>query len=157
VWPITAAVTAVEAHIGRLIDTLVKASGTLSTTLGHALVQTYKSDMTRSWPARFEWLSRGFGVSVQGTSLAQDMCTVNELRNAIVHGNMNLTDVQCRNLQDMINLRRSLSRVLGVHCVGRKVVVGHATTKLAIKVCIDFVQFLDHAVITKYPSLIGDQ
>lgn len=151
-WLITAGVTVVEAHVDRVIKGLVAASGLAEATFGSAILSRYGSDFTRTWPDRFYWLDRGFNVAATGETEGQDMQTAIELRNAIVHGDMSLTDLQVEKLAAMVQLKRRLWSVLDVECLGRRLVLSDRTAVKAATVCVKFVRYFDAKVILAHPT-----
>ena len=152
-WLITASVTVVEAHVDRVLKGLVDASGLAESNLGSAILSRYSSEFTRTWSDRFHWLDRGFNVAAPGETEGQDMQTAVELRNAIVHGDMNLTDLQVEKLPSMVQLKRRLWSVLDVECLGRRLILGDRTSAKAATVCVNFVRYFDAKVILSHPSV----
>jgi hypothetical protein len=152
-WTVTATVTAVEAHLTKTIRTLVLASGVPDTLLGAAMLAEYGSDFDQTWDARFDWLRRGFGLAIKGTREAQDFLTVVDLRNAVVHGHMNLTELQTRKFFQLLDLKARLFRILKVQCAGRSIRLDKETPVLAIAAARTFVLMLDQTIMAACPSL----
>lgn len=153
-WTVTATATAVETHLTKTVRTLVVASGVADTQLGAAMLAEYGSDFDQTWDARFEWLRRGFGLTIKGTREAQDFLTVVDLRNAVAHGHMNLTELQTRKFFSLLDLKARLFRVLKVQCAGRTVLLDEKTPVLAIAAARTFVLMLDQVVTAAYPGLM---
>lgn len=81
------------------------------------------------------------------------MQTAIELRNAVVHGDMSLTDMQVEKLASMVQLKRRLWAVLGVECLGRRLVLGDRTASKAATVSVEFVRHFDSKVIRSHPAV----
>jgi hypothetical protein len=106
----------------------------------------------QSWTERFRWLGSGFGVSIKGTAAAQDMQTLVELRNSIVHGGGRLTERQSRNLADLLELERRLRQVLDVSVERRRIRISDSTFDRAIRICRTFVVTFDDELRTRHPK-----
>ncbi len=137
----------------RLFARLVDQSAVPESMLGAALLAVHQKSLTDSWSSRFEWLSKGFGIPMSGTRQAQAMRQLVELRNAIVHGSMALTDRQMADIRKMIELKRSLLSTLDVHCVGRAVRLGEQTLRRTMQTSVDFVTELDRLALRSYPRI----
>ncbi|MEU3576351.1 hypothetical protein AB0H24_08030 [Streptomyces globisporus] len=145
-WIFIDAVTAVEVHVDRTIDTLVSTSGVSDSRFGRALLTKLGDDMNRSWPARYEWLSGGFGFNIRGQTFEQNFDVVIECRNAIVHGSGSLTSRQQSNFARFTELRRRLASVLKVDVHGVNLALSAESAKRSITVSRDFIYGFDLSV-----------
>lgn len=142
-WVLVDALTAVEVHVDRSIETLVNHSGISSTRFGSSLLADLGEGMNKSWHARFQWLADGFGVNVKGGKVAQDLNVVIECRNAIVHGSGRLTKRQQSPFVKFTDLRRRLASVLEVEVHGTRLVLSNSSAHRVLAVSRDFVGGFD--------------
>ncbi|WP_329127327.1 hypothetical protein [Streptomyces sp. NBC_01465] len=145
-WIVVDAVAAVEVHVDRSLESLINDSGVSGLPIGATFLSRYGEDMSRSWDARYEWLSDGFGVKVKGAKFQQDFHAVIECRNAIVHGSGNLTKRQRSSFGKFIQLRKQMESVLNVRVHGTEVSFSVDSARNALRVASAFVQCFDSAV-----------
>lgn len=145
-WIIVDAVAAVEVHVDRAIESLVTHSGLASLPIGGAFLSRYGEDMSRTWDARYEWLSDGFGIRVKGDKFQQDFHVAVECRNAIVHGSGHLTKRQRNSFGKFIQLRKQLESVLSVSVHGTEIVFSADSVRYSLNVATAFVHGFDQAV-----------
>jgi hypothetical protein len=151
---VIAAATAVEAHVSRTLARLIVASGVDDIPFGDALIRSVGDDFFRSWETRSRWLDDGFSLGIRGDSPYQHLQTVVQLRNAFVHGEGNLTDLQVASFTKLQNLKRDLWQVLRVQCHGRKVMPTVHTPMLVVEKVSNFVARFDDAVISRYREAV---
>jgi len=145
---VTSYCVSIEAYLTGQLDRLIEGSGLSGNRLGSKLLTTYRMDFTRTWRSRLSWIESALGLQLAGDTQAQSMELLNELRNAVVHGNLHLTDMQVADLGKQIALKRRLSETLDVCCVGRRVVIGERTDQKAFEVSVDFLIQVDRAMVT---------
>ncbi|MFD8343556.1 hypothetical protein ACFV2C_14930 [[Kitasatospora] papulosa] len=148
-WLFVDAVTAVEVHVDRVISAMVTSSGVSRTALGHALLAKLGDEISRSWPARYEWLAAGFEVKVKGEKFEQDFDVAIECRNAIVHGSGQLTKRQQSNFPRFTDLRRRMESVIGVRVFGLELAPSEESAQKCLAISRNFVYGFDHAVSGK--------
>lgn len=142
---ITAASLA-EALVGRTIDALVEESGIKSTRLGRRLIEDSADSYHQSWDGRYGILKGAFGVQISGTREAQRLDVVVNVRNALVHGEGQLTSKQTKKLTAALNLRRQVKDVLGSEVQGRKILLSPSAGHCAIGVTSEYVLAFDTVV-----------
>lgn len=143
----------VEAYVDNVLRVLIEESDVARHPFLAAMYSELEDHIFQSWTDRFRWLRDGFRVSISGSIPAQDMHTLVELRNCVVHGNGRLTDRQVRDLPKMIELEHQLSRVLRVTVESRRIHLSEQTFVSAVHVCRSFVVALDRELRTQHPSL----
>ncbi|MDX3133914.1 hypothetical protein PV367_29960 [Streptomyces europaeiscabiei] len=146
-WILVDAVTAVEVHVDRTIESLVADSGISSIPIGRAFLSRYAEDMSRTWDARYQWLADGFGVKVGIEKIRQDFQVLVECRNAIVHGSGHLTRRQQSGLGKFIQLRKQLKSVLDVGVHGTVIVFSRDSAQFSLRVASSFVHGFDRTVL----------
>lgn len=152
-WRVTASVATVEAYVTRCLARLIEIRQDDRSAFEGELLNQQRVEIFRSWDSRLSWLNKGFGIALQSLAATQQMRIANEVRNALVHGNAHLTDLQTQDLSKMIALKRDLLRVLDVHCVGRRVVLGERTLRLISDVSVRFVCAVEDRIRSAYPGL----
>ncbi len=149
---VTSMVTTVEAHVGRVIARLIVLSDVQVDRFGAAMVAHLEDEFVRTWLARTQWLDKGFDVAVRGGTTYQQFNVVIELRNAVVHGDGQLTDLQTKNLNKMLILRKDLWNTLGVDCSGMRPQYPAASRDHVLDVVTKFVVAFDKEILTKFPA-----
>jgi len=105
-----------------------------------------------TWSDRTTWLSKGFGVPIAGTTAYQDLDTAIQVRNAVAHGDEQLTDLQTRTVAKTLILRRNIRKVLQIDAIGR-LRYGTETPVRAESLARSFVLYFDEALLSEYPEL----
>ncbi|MFI6962168.1 hypothetical protein [Streptomyces sp. NPDC050255] len=141
------AVTAVESHVDHALQSLIARSELPSSGIGSAFLARYSDDMTRTWDARYEWLSEGFGVKVKGKKFQQDFNVAVECRNAIVHGSGHLTKRQQSNLVKFVELRKQLQSILKIAAHGTEMIFSADSARNAVTVTSEFVHGFDEILL----------
>ena len=112
-------------------------------------------DFTRTWPLRLEWLRKGFGIVIAGDPPFQAFDVAVEWRNAIIHGDGQLTDLQTRRLSKLLVLRKRMWDILRVQ-KPVPALAGAPPLILSLALCNDvarsMVAAFDELVIAKYPE-----
>lgn len=151
-WVLVSSVAVVEAHVATVLRALVARSNVDSTPIGASLLAAVRDDMTKTWDARMWWLGHAFGVQVGGDAPYQRFRTVVELRNALLHGDGELTDLQTRSVQKTLALKKELLQVLNVDLRGRRVVLGDDSHTRGCSAARTFVVAFDKAVLALHPE-----
>jgi hypothetical protein len=133
-WIVVDTVTAVEAHVDQAITTLVTVSRLPLNPLGKVFLEKHGEDMSRSWPARHEWLADAFDVRIKGEKFEQEMSVAIDCRNAIVHGAGNFTRRQYSKFTSFVQLRQKLHSVLAVHVHGTALILTEESARRALDV-----------------------
>lgn len=152
-WIIVTCSTCVEAHFDRMINLLIETSQVEDNRLAKSLLAESYDDIFRSWDSRLRWLDKGFGVAVAGDRPVQDYRALVELRNAVVHGQGNLTALQQRNFSKLLVLKRRLTNLLDVHFAGPKILLPTGIESNIIEICRSVTVCLDSAVLALYPGI----
>ena len=145
--------TTVEAYVETVLRELIRESGYADHPFTKAMYAELEDSLFQSWNERFRWLKSGFGISIAGTAAAQNLGTLVELRNALVHGGGRLTDRQSRELTDLVTLEQRLAQVLDVDVENRLVRFGPETGQRVVTVSRDYVIALDAEVRTRQPDV----
>lgn len=152
-WVVVSCATAVETHFNRLLSALIDMSSAGLDRFGNALLDQALDDVFKTWPSRLRWLNQGFNISVYGDTEIQEYLYVVDLRNALVHGQGELTQIQQRNFSELLALKRNLTRTLGVRFRGVKVVMNEFVQTKVLRICRNATMYIDGAVLSSYPSL----
>jgi len=152
-WIVVSCATSVENHVNRLLEALVATIRVENSAFMSALLAEVGDEIYRTWESRFHWLNKGFGIAVSGDKEIQNYMAVVELRNALVHGQDQLTPSQSRDLSKSLALKRKITRVLGVEFEGTHMHLGRAAARLSIEICRTAVVHLDKSVLSFFPDL----
>lgn len=145
--------TLVEAHVDKVIKSLFAADVAMSFALARVLHAEVEDSIFRTWEARRKWLSSAFDINVSGERVSQEFDAVIDLRNSIVHGDGQLTDLQLSKLKDFFRLRDQYVRVLSAQVSGRFITLSSDVAVRAATVSRDFVLHFDRVLLTKFPAL----
>lgn len=110
----------IEGHVDRVIDHLRTMEEAKLGKYGMYLSSLHSASDLEVWSARFKILTNGFGLDLKPQVAVQEFQLLVEVRNSLVHGNMELTRRQIQNLDKGLSLRRDMERVLDVAIQGRK-------------------------------------
>lgn len=135
-----------ESVADRLIDELVALSGLSDSRLGSSLLKASAPSFHQSWQKRHELLSSGFGISVRGRASWRDLDVVVQVRNALMHGQGFLTDMQVRNAATALKLSRRVEEVLGSQIQAREILLGEDAGERAVEVAAAYIIELDSLV-----------
>lgn len=119
-WKIVRGITLIEGHVDRVIDHLRTMEEAKLGKYGMYLSSLHSASDLEVWSARFKILTNGFGLDLKPQVAVQEFQLLVEVRNSLVHGNMELTRRQIQNLDKGLSLRRDMERVLDVAIQGRK-------------------------------------
>ena len=143
------AMAPVEVHVTSVIHRLIGSSPESDTDFGRALIEHIDSGFVDNWPSRMKWLKNGFGLTIVGNRPYQDLRLVIELRNAMVHGDGQLTEKQVGQIR---TLRSDLAKGLSVSCQGRILQPSASTAENTLRVIRSFVADFDAVVMRVYPA-----
>ncbi|MUN64460.1 hypothetical protein GMA12_15140 [Kocuria sediminis] len=143
---IISAASLAEALVGKSIDLLVDESGIKSTRLGRRLIQDSAESYHQTWDGRYGILRDAFGVQLAGNREAQRLNVVVDVRNAIVHGEGQLTSRQTKKLTNVLSMRRQINEVLESEVQGKKIVLSPTAGRCAIRVASDYALAFDAAI-----------
>jgi hypothetical protein len=149
---VTAAATAVEVHVSRILARLIALSDLLADRFAAAMIEDLEEDFVRTWRSRATWLDKGFDVQFAGTAEYQNLQVAVDLRNAIVHGDEQLTDLQTKNLNKVMALRKKLWSVLDVDCQGIRFRYAATSQDRILEVMAAFVVRFDQVVLSQHPE-----
>lgn len=154
-WTIISATTLAEGHADWILRSLLLLSQIDVSPLGAALLSASQDDMFRTWESRLEWLKDGFGIAIAGDRPTQDFMTVVSVRNAIVHGNGRLTNMQARSLDQLVQLRKRLAGSLDIKLSATQLILGEDSAVRALAISREFVIHLDKSALSAEPSVMG--
>lgn len=146
---IISAIATVEAHVDATVKLLTDMDRQTRSKLGNYLVDQYESDFSRNWKSRQSVLRDGFGVFVESERVAQDLKIVVDVRNALMHGDGKLTDLQSAKWRTVVTLRRDMARRLDIELQGRRLVIGEGSAKKACSILIEYVLQLERSIYTQ--------
>ncbi len=149
----TAVTTAVEVHINRVLGRLIVLSNLQASPFAEAMIAELEDALIRTWESRMSWLARGFGIAVTGRQPYQRFDATIQLRNAIVHGDGQLTDLQQKSLAKLTALKRNLWTALSVQCIGLVPVPTASTHAAIIDVARVFVASFDAEALRIHPAI----
>jgi hypothetical protein len=152
-WVVVASATAVETHFNRVLESLVDISGIRVNKFGDALLEEIADDIYKSWESRLRWLNRGFGVAIAGDLVMQNYLSLVDLRNALVHGQGELTPLQQRNIVKLLSMKDRLRRTLGIDFRGPAIVMNDSVQKRVVHICREVTMHVDRSVLAAHPSL----
>lgn len=153
---VTAMTAPVEAHVSRVISHLVRDSDMDRSALGRALLEEVESEMTQNWPNRTGWLARGFDIHVAGDLAWQRFDTVIQARNALVHGDGQLSDQQkALALTKLIQLKKRLRDEMNVGWSRGRLAFDATSGAAAHDAARRFVADLDARIQATYPQVRG--
>lgn len=142
----------VEVHVSGIMARLIALSGESSMLFGGALIRHVGEGFFDTWDDRLEWLKEGFGLGFAGDRPYQQLSLVVEARNAMVHGDGQLTSRQTAKPTSLRALRRDLDKVLDVTCRGILLEPAASSVEKTVDVVRRFVVAFDDAVLSAYPS-----
>lgn len=145
--------TLVEAHVDRVIKSLFAADDAMSFPLARVLHAEVEDSIFRTWEARRKWLAAAFNINVSGEKASQDFDAVVDLRNSIVHGDGQLTDLQISKFKDLFRLKEQYARVLSAQVNGRFITLPSEVAVRSAIVSRDFVLHFDRVLLNKFPAL----
>ncbi|MEU8977616.1 hypothetical protein [Streptomyces sp. NPDC048309] len=145
--------TLVEAHVDKVIKSLFSADAAMSFPLARVLHGEVEDSIFRTWEARRKWLSTAFDINVSGDKASQDFDAVIDLRNSIVHGDGQLTDLQLSKFKDLFRLKEQYARVLSAQVNGRLIALSSGVAVRSAIVSRDFVLHFDKVLLAKFPAL----
>lgn len=152
-WLVITCATCVESHFDRVLRSLVTVSGVRQNRFSNSLYESLHDDIFKSWDSRLNWLKNGFGVTIAGDRPIQEFRTVVDLRNAIVHGQGHLTEMQQKNLQKLLDLKRSLTNLLNVQFSGPEIFIPSDIGLKIILICRNAVICLDNSALRACPNI----
>ncbi|WP_162621969.1 hypothetical protein [Microbacterium suaedae] len=133
----------VESYVDDEIDHYLALREATSTTLERYLLRDYGGGFRTSWKERIRFLERGIELGAVPSPLRQDVLLVVDARNAVVHGNGELTMQQVNKGINTLDMRRQLTGRLDAHFAGKRVYFSRETSRSALGTLIDFCYWLD--------------
>lgn len=141
-----------ESFTEKILSTLLESSVVNTNRLGSALIADNWSQFFQNWDARLKWLWRGFEIP-NGTTQVQEVRTLVELRNSIVHGGGNLTRMQTGSLNKQLALEYRYRHQLDVTTEGGRLDFGSKTRIRAIEIAREFVFHIDNSARQRFPDV----
>ncbi|PCC48162.1 hypothetical protein CIK64_00190 [Brevibacterium aurantiacum] len=86
---------------------------------------------------------------VESESVAQNLKIVVDVRNALMHGDGKLTDLQSAKWKSVVALRRDMANRLDIELQGRRLVLGEDSVKLACSILIEYVLQLERSIYAR--------
>lgn len=152
-WLVVTCATCVESHFDRVLNGLINASEVEENRFANSLLANSHDDIFKTWDSRLKWLGNGFGVIISGDSPVQDFRALVELRNAVVHGQGHLTEIQQKNINKLLDLKRKLARLLDVQFFGPKVFLSSNNNLKVVQICRNVTLHLDDSVLKVHPNV----
>ncbi|PCC43887.1 hypothetical protein CIK65_04645 [Brevibacterium aurantiacum] len=146
---IVGAIATVEAYVDATVKRLIDMDSRTRSQLGNYLIDQYISELSRNWKSRHSVLRDGFGVFVESESVAQNLKIVVDVRNALMHGDGKLTDLQSAKWKSVVALRRDMANRLDIELQGRRLVLGEDSVKLACSILIEYVLQLERSIYAR--------
>ena len=144
---IIASMPPVEVHVSDSLRLLVKETRIGDNLFGQFALDELGDSLTINWPSRIKALSAGFGIELSGTREWQDFDTLIDLRNALIHGDGNLSEKQrVMKLTKILDLKRRWRRTLDAEWSARGVILGSQSVTLSLKVTFDFLTLFDKSL-----------
>jgi hypothetical protein len=128
-------------------------SGYDSSAFGRVMFEELTDRIHQTWSERHTWLSRAFDVHISGTAASQDMMTLVELRNALVHGAGRLTHRQTRGVGALIELEKRLQVLFSVRADSRGLVLAPDSATRAVEVARAYILALDAELKTQHSQV----
>lgn len=144
--------TLAEAYSEAVLRQLIIASSRDLGPFARAMYAELEDRIFQSWEERHSWLAKGFGIKLAGSRHAQDLQTLVDLRNALVHGAGTLTDRQSRDLGKLVHLETSLRRTLDVHVERGRVHLTESTGHMAVSIARAYILALDASSREAHPG-----
>ncbi|GAB3550548.1 hypothetical protein GCM10027404_17960 [Arthrobacter tumbae] len=142
---VIACASLMEAYTDIANATLIDGSEVSRSTLGMALLEEARSDLSRSWDRRLFWFETVAGMQLKGSHSTQAAMILVDLRNSLAHGTGGLSAYQREARDGGRRLVKDLSSVLGVDIGnGGELILSPETARQAILICRDFVLTLDN-------------
>ncbi|WP_327578421.1 hypothetical protein [Streptomyces sp. NBC_00145] len=136
-----------------MIKGLFSADIAMSFPLARVLHDEVEDSIFRTWEARRKWLNTAFGINVSGDKASQDFDAVIDLRNSVVHGDSQLTDLQLGKVKDLFRLKEQYVRILSAQVNGRMITLPSDVAIRSATVSRDFVLHFDKVLLSKFPAL----
>lgn len=134
-----------ESYADSVLDARISASIDPHSQFQRLMVEELRDRFHGTWDDRLKWLCQGFQIANKGDGPIQSMLTLVDLRNAIVHGNGQLTHLQTRKgLSRQLTLERELRQRLDVTVEARTIRYGDLTRSRATAICRSFILTLNH-------------
>lgn len=143
----------VEVHVTGILGRLIGQSSESSGLLGSALIAHVGDGFFDNWDLRLKRLKEGFGLSFAGDKPYQQLSLVVETRNAMVHGDGQLTARQTAKTAALKTLRRGLEATLDISCRGLVLEPAASSVDKTVDVVRGFVAAFDGAVLAAYPAV----
>lgn len=139
--------TIAEVYTDSVLEHLVSNAPVVGNDLGRALVAFVGDSMYRTWKDRLRWLNDGFGIHLSGRKSGQELLTLVDLRNALVHGGQQLTRFQIApGPKRILKLQAELSKGLGVQVEGHQLYLPLDIGFTAVRITRSFVLEMEEQV-----------
>ncbi|MCX5226290.1 hypothetical protein [Streptomyces sp. NBC_00233] len=145
--------TLVEAHVDKVIKSLFSFDAAMALPLTRVLHAEVQDSIFRTWESRRKWLATAFGLNISGDRQSQEFDAVIDLRNSIVHGDGQLTDLQLSRFKDLFRLKEQYARVLSAQMNGRSITLSSEVALRSAIVSRDFILHFDNELLVRFPAL----
>ncbi|MBF6133140.1 hypothetical protein IU501_09020 [Nocardia otitidiscaviarum] len=142
----------VESHVDRMLAGLIELSKVANYPLVREMLNRLEKDLFENWDGKMEWLAKGFSVKVRGETEYQMLKHVIESRNAIIHGNGTLTERQRGNFNQLVTLKRNLTKHLLIELHGIRMEFSPASRARVFEIVIVFIDAFDSAILSSFPE-----
>ncbi len=133
-WVVVSACTILETAAADLLDERLRTrKEATQSELERRLIQEFSRELNDSWPARLDWLRRGFAVILED-DLTDLLLALVELRNAIAHDGHAFTARQTADYDRLVKTKRILENRFGVQFRGNALVITPSTGDAAVTI-----------------------
>lgn len=107
------------------------------------MLRELERERSSTWKERGRWLRATGLEGVTGTTWYQDFVLLTEIRNAMLHGNGQMTTRQINQIDKFVNLRTQVKRRLGVQVFGTDLQIASADPSKWVVLTQSFIVNLD--------------
>ncbi|WP_101556975.1 MULTISPECIES: hypothetical protein [Brevibacterium] len=143
---ILAVISEVESSVDFILQEEIEESATGVSMISDYFVRKKLPDYFMTWSGRKELLRDLFRFNGFSNSVGQEFMLIVEIRNALVHGNGSLTELQCKDLKRMLNLKTGLSSKFSIGFSGRRLVLDSRICSEVCEACAKFLIEVDRTV-----------
>jgi len=133
-WVVVSACTILETAAADLLEEQLRTrKEATQSQLERRFIQEFSREINDSWPARLDWLGRGFAVVLE-EELKNLLLALIELRNAIAHNGQEFTARQTADYNGLVKTKRILENRFGVQFHGNALMITPSTGDAAVTI-----------------------
>lgn len=141
-----------EAFASSVLEERIEATNLEDHPLARFMLRELERDRTSTWKERGKWLRATGLCGLTGSSWYQDFVLLTETRNAMLHGNGQLTSRQAGQVSGLVDLRRKIKHRLGVPIFGTTIHLSRAQPSMWVALTAEFISKLDRVHDLTAPS-----